>query len=252
MPASPTATYPCLEALGDTALSIEFGAAIDPESEARVLGLDGAIADAMSAGRFPAIVECVPTFRSLTVHFDPDADGADTLGADLLALARSTPPRHAAGRCWRIPVCFDREFAPDLDALAAARGLGPARVIELLTTTAFRCCMLGFLPGFAYLRGLPEACALPRRTTPRLRVPERSLAVADRLCAVYPWASPGGWHLLGRTPVRLFDADDSARPALLAAGDEILWQAIDRAAYDALDALAAAGRLPRDSLWVIQ
>ncbi|HET6720887.1 MAG TPA: carboxyltransferase domain-containing protein, partial [Rhodocyclaceae bacterium] len=167
----------------------------------------------------------------------------------LLELAGQAPAVFEAGRRWLIPVCFDAEYAPDLDELASAKGLSREQVIALLTGTDFRVYMLGFLPGFPYLGGLPAACEMPRRATPRKLVPERSLAVAGLMCAVYPWESPGGWHLLGRTSVRLFDAGvDQDTPALLRAGDEVRWCAIDRPRYDELDALAAAGQLRRDSL----
>jgi len=106
--------------------------------------------------------------------------------------------------------------------------------------------MLGFQPGFPYMGGLPAALERPRRATPRTVVPERSVAVAGRMCAIYPWRSPGGWHLLGRTPLVLFDAADSD-PAWLHPGDEVRWVAIGRERYDALERAAAAGTLRREA-----
>jgi KipI family sensor histidine kinase inhibitor len=106
--------------------------------------------------------------------------------------------------------------------------------------------MLGFQPGFPYMGGLPAALERPRRATPRTVVPERSVAVAGRMCAVYPWRSPGGWHLLGRTPLALFDAT-AADPAWLHPGDEVHWRAIDRARFDALERDVAAGTLQREA-----
>ena len=194
------------------------------------------------------MVEWVPTFRSVTVYFEPDRIDGEALGADLLALARTTASLTASGARWRLPVCFEAEFAPDLEALAAARGLSRERVVELMTQTVFRVYMLGFQPGFGYMGGLPDVLEMPRLAAPRKRVPAGSVAVAQRLCAAYPWASPGGWRLLGRTPVALFDAADAKQPALLAPGDQVLWQAVDRAAYDALRARQAAGALDRASL----
>ena len=142
-------------------------------------------------------------------------------------------------------MCFDAGFAPDLDALARARGLTTAQVVELMTGTAFRVYMLGFQPGFPYMGGLPAALEVPRLATPRSDVPARSLAVAGRMCAVYPWRSPGGWHLVGRLPLALFDAADPVAPAWLQPGDEVRWRAIDRTRFDTLERRSAAGTVDR-------
>lgn len=248
-PSTSNAT-PRLLPLGEWAVTIEFGEQIAPAINARVLGFTRALEQAVTSGALPGVLEWVPAFAAVTVYFDPAvACNNATLEACLLELARQAPALFEAGRRWSIPVCFDAEYAPDLDELAAAKGLSREQVIKLLTGTDFRVYMLGFLPGFPYLGGLPAACEMPRRATPRKLVPERSLAVAGLMCAVYPWESPGGWHLLGRTPVRLFDGSVTrTSPALLRAGDEVRWSAIDRVRYLELDALAAAGQLPRDSL----
>ncbi len=247
--AAPAAETPRVLPLGDAALTVEFGSEIAPGIHARVMGFARALEAAVADGELAGVVEWVPAYRSLTVHFDPAAelDAPARQAEILLDIARRAPAVTAAGHRWRIPVCFDAELAPDLDALAAARGLTREAVVALMTETPFRVYMLGFLPGFPYLGGLPPELELPRLATPRKAVPERSLAVAGRMCTVYPWESPGGWHLLGRTPVRLFDAD-AADPALLAPGDEVRWVAVDRARYEALERRAATGGLDRASL----
>lgn len=244
MPMSP---FPRLRPLGDSAWVVEFGSTIDEATHARVMGFAEALAQQASG---PAIVESVPAYTSVTVHFraDDDTDLAGEAATGLLELARAAAPLVKPGRCWRLPVCFDdAEFAPDLEPLARSRGLEPQRVVELMTSTAFRVYMLGFQPGFPYLGGLPAALEMPRRATPRTAVPERSLAVAGRMCAVYPWRSPGGWHLLGRTPLRLFDASRADDPAWLQPGDEVRWVAVDRARFDDLERRAAAGVIVRDA-----
>jgi KipI family sensor histidine kinase inhibitor len=113
---------------------------------------------------------------------------------------------------------------------------------ELVAATPLLVHMLGFLPGFAYMGDLPEVCRAARLATPRTRVPAGSVAVAGRLCAVYPWDSPGGWRIIGRTPLRLFDADNDVRPALLAAGDQVRWRPIDRREFDRVEADVRSGR----------
>lgn len=234
--------------LGDGAVTLQFGTEVGADANARVLGFCHALAQAVQRGELPGVVEWVPAFASVTVHAD-DADEASAAARDarLLALAASAVPLPAAGRRWRLPASFEAGHAPDLAALAAARGLSPQQVVDAICGTTFRVYMLGFLPGFPYMGDLPAALEVPRLATPRREVPERSIAVAGRMCAVYPWASPGGWHLLGRTPVRLFDAD-ADEPALLRAGDVVRFEPVDAATYEALDRRAAAGALTRAEL----
>jgi KipI family sensor histidine kinase inhibitor len=245
---APAYAVPRLLSLGDSAWTVEFGAAIAPELRDRVLGLCHALDERQRAGGLDGVVEWVPTFRSVTVHFDPRRCDAEALGRDLAALAATSGSLRPNGTLWRLPVCFDPACAPDLAEVAAARGLTSDEVVRLLTATEFTVYMLGFLPGFPYLGGLPEALEMPRLATPRKAVPARSVAIAGRMCAAYPWESPGGWRLVGRTPVRLFDAANAQRPALLAPGDRVRWLPIDRAGFEQLEREAAAGRLDPERL----
>lgn len=238
--------WPRARALGDAALTIEFGDAIDPAIHARVTGFAAALQDRRDAGELPELIEWVPAFASLTAFFEPGKIALDEAADTLRALAREAAPLAHGGRRWRIPVCFEGDCAPDREAVAKACGIDPGRVVELLCETEFLVYMLGFMPGFPYLGGLPEQLALPRRASPRDAVPERSLAIAGRMCAVYPWHSPGGWHLLGRTPLRPFELGQRTRPALFAPGDKVRWQPIDRERYQELDQLAARGELARE------
>lgn len=232
--------------LGDRALTIEFGAEMSLANHARVMGFSAELENRRQQGALPGVVEWVPAFASVTVFFDDAVEDLEATAEALLAVAANAPSLEHAGTRWRIPVCFDEEFAPDLERLAEARQLAPEEVVGKMCRTEFHVYMLGFLPGFPYLGGLPPECELPRLATPRRAVPARSLAVAGRMCAVYPWESPGGWHLLGRTPLRLFDLGDPARPALFSPGDVVQWYAIDSERYRELDRLAAQGQLARE------
>ena len=236
---------PRLLPVGDAAWTVQFGEIIDPVLHARVLGLAGALEQARAAGEFSAVVDVVPTFRSLTVYFDPLLGNGERLGEALLRLAEAAGTATRQGRRWRIPVCFDEDFAPDLNDLAAAKGLSREAVIALMTEATFQVYMIGFMPGFPYMGGLPSVLEIPRLASPRKAVPARSLAIAGTMCAVYPWQSPGGWRLLGKTPVPMFSAADTASPSLLASGDRVCWQAIERPLYLELEAAALAGTLAR-------
>ena len=242
-----TDTPPRLLALGDSAWTLEFGSAIDPAINARVMGLAARVAQARGAEPLMAsITDVVPTFRSLTVHYDPLEVDATALGERLRVLAQDGHQAMQPGRLWHLPVCFDADFAPDLPRLAEAKGLSPEEVIQHLLAATFRVYMLGFQPGFPYMGGVPPELHMPRLPAPRQKVPAQSLAVAGEMCAVYPWDSPGGWNLLGRTPVVLFDLRHAEQPALLAAGDEVRCHAVERATHDRLAAEIARG-MPRET-----
>ena len=240
---------PRLLPLGDAAWTVEFGRDIAPAAHARVLGLARALEALDAAGQCPeGLIEWAPSFRSLSVYFDPARLDGKALGQQLLELARNSQQHTAKGRHWRLPVCFEGEFAPDLAAVARACSLTEPDVVGLMAETVFTVYMIGFLPGFPYLGGLPEALDMPRLTTPRTRVPARSVAIAGRMAAAYPWESPGGWHLLGRTPIPLFDAQREQGPALLAPGDTLQWEAIDRDRYQSLEQAMLAGELTLEEL----
>lgn len=221
--------------VGDTAVTVEFGDGVDPDLLAAVATFDRSVQSAMAAGQLPGVVETVPTFRSLTLIYDPlqtRRAGIDPVLVNLLAqpVGANTLP----GRRWQLPVCYGGDFGPDLESMAEATGLSPGELIGLHAAKPYSVYMLGFLPGFPFMGDLPEQLSLPRRPEPRLRVPAGSVATAGRLTAIYPWESPGGWHLLGRCPVPLFSAEWPAA-ALLLPGDRVGFQAVDRLEFERLE-----------------
>jgi KipI family sensor histidine kinase inhibitor len=227
-----------LLASGDTALVIEFGETIDREINARVLALADRIWDA----KIPGVVETVPTFRSLMVHYDPTR----LLFAEIKERVTALLPGLVAGshiaRRWTFPVCYGEDLGPDLEHVATATGLAPEQVIGLHCAEDYHVYCIGFLPGYPYMGDLTPALALPRRETPRVKVPMGSVCIAQRMAGIYPLESPGGWHLLGRTPVRLFD-QRRTHAVLLAPGDKVRFQSVTRSEHDRLEALAETGAL---------
>ncbi|MBP2302124.1 5-oxoprolinase subunit PxpB [Azospirillum picis] len=222
---------------GDTAFNVEFGEAIDRATNARVMALHARL----KADPPPGLVETVPTFRSLLVVYDPVATGRREVQAAVEAALAGSTAVPAAGRSWRLPVCYDPELGPDLAGLAGALGLAAERLAALHGAPEYFVYMLGFMPGFGYMGDLPAELERPRRREPRLRVPAGSVAIAGRLTTVYPWESPGGWHLIGRCPVPLYDGG-RPEPVLLAAGDRVRFEAVDRAAFDRIAGEVAEGR----------
>lgn len=230
---------------GDTALVVEFGDRLDRELSERVLRLGAQVRTA----RLTGVIETVATFRSLLVHYDP----LRTSNARLVSIIKhlldegsaQTPPR----RLWRIPACYEPACAPDLDDVAQRTGLTTAEVMRLHSSCRFHVYMIGFVPGYPYMGDLPAALVLPRRVDPRVRVPAGSIAIATTMTAIYPIECPGGWHLIGTTPVRLFEPG-AARPALLSPGDTVQFEPVNASELERLRAAVAAGayRVPCETV----
>ena len=215
---------------GDSALVAEFEERIDPAVNARVVNLATALDGARAAG----IRDIVPTYRSVTVYFDPLRTDRDTLASwigEMAALPGTSAVEEPTAH--RIPVCYGGELGPDLGAVAAYSGLTEADVIQTHAMRTYRVFMLGFLPGFAYMGTVDARIGAPRRSTPRTRVPAGSVEIAGTQTGVHPTDAPGGWHLLGRTPVRFFDAS-RAEPALLKPGDTVQFVPVAREEFDRL------------------
>ena len=223
---------------GDTALVVEFGDVVDRAVSDQVI----ALADAIEAKAIPGIVELVPTFRSLMIHYDPlRVDAADLKAAVEPLLGGKGAVSHRA-RLFTLPVAYGSDFGPDLAEVAERTGHSQDDVVRLHTAVTYHVYTLGFLPGYPYMGDGPEELSLPRRESPRLRVPMGSVCIAFRQAGVYSLESPGGWHLLGRTPVRLFDTRRE-NAVLLAPGDKIRFEPVSHDSYASLAEAAAAGHL---------
>jgi KipI family sensor histidine kinase inhibitor len=221
---------------GETALVVEFGQRIDPALNARVLALDAALAQA----RLQGVVECVPTYRSLMIHYDPLTLSRGALVQAVTVHLAAPAPAPVGRRLWTLPACYDPTLAEDIDHICTATGLPAAEVAAAHAAARYTVTMYGFAPGWAYLDGLPAALTLPRRRAPRAQIPAGSLIIAGGQAIVATMAMPSGWHILGRTPERLFrPGEDPAFPVQV--GDVLTFAPVDRATYDALAARAAAG-----------
>jgi inhibitor of KinA len=220
---------PRVVAAGDAALVVEFEDIIDPAVNARAT----ALCDGLRAAAFPGVRDIVPTFRSVAVYFDPLRTDSDALHQLLRREAvRATPADAPPRPPVRIPVCYGGDFGPDLESVAAHAGLSGDEVVRLHAASTYRVFMLGFVPGFTYLGVLDPRIAAPRLAAPRVRVPAGSVGIAGAQTGIYPCETPGGWRLIGRTPVRPFDLERDP-PFLLGAGDAVRFHPIDRPAYDA-------------------
>ena len=209
--------------VGDRSLVVEFGQTVEPAINATVRNFARELLDEPIAG----IVDVVPAFTTVAVHYRPEffIDGSgspyDVLRRRLDALlARGIRHHDEDARTVDIPVCYGGEFGPDLEEVAAACGLRAEEVIERHIASQHVVYMLGFAPGFPYIGGLDPSLAVPRRGTPRTRIPAGSVAIASDQTSIYSLETPGGWNLIGRTPLKLFDATAES-PCLLRPGDRI-------------------------------
>jgi KipI family sensor histidine kinase inhibitor len=223
---------------GDTALVIEFGDRVDREANGLVL----ALAERIEAAAVPGIVEAVPTFRSLMLHYDPLTISHAQLKAQIAPLLEGLVATERRGRRWRFPACYHESVALDLAEVAERTGLNVSQIVARHSAATFHVYMVGFSPGFPYMGGLPPELELPRRATPRIKVPRGSVAVAMSMTAIYPMESPGGWHVLAQTPVSLWDLRRT-QPVLLAPGDRVAFEPISLREHEALLSRTAAGEM---------
>ncbi len=219
--------------LGDCAATVEFDNKISVEANNQVL----ALANFLDANSFSGLIEIVPAYASLSVFYDvvrirrkfPDARNAFEIVENFLQnvvrnLDVSTEEKNS--RLVEIPVCFDAEFAPDLEFVAASNNLSIEKVLEIFLARAYRVYMLGFLPGFAYMGEVDERIAAPRKDAPRLQVPKGSVGIAGRQTGIYSLESPGGWQIIGRANIELF-TPEAASPTFLQAGDTVRFYKAD-------------------------
>ena len=215
---------------------VEFGQTIDPSVHDRVLAFDAEV----TLAALPGVIETVPTYRSLMIHYDPRALGESELIGRLGALGAAGPSANRPVRRWSIPACYEPPHSEDLAECAAALGLTPERVVALHSAAVFRVYMYGFAPGFLHMGGLPDELFISRRVTPRLPVPSGALIIANGQAVVTTYNFPTGWYMLGRTPTLMFDP--AREPSfLIGVGDEVVFEPVDSAAFGALSNAVAAG-----------
>lgn len=223
---------------GDLAVSVELGDEISPEVNTRVRALEYLIQQKAIAG----VVETVPTFRALLVDYDPLVIGWKELVATLQALIpQAQPEALPPSRLVEIPCCYDGEMGFDLAAAAERLGLSPDEVVRLHSAAEFQVYFIGFTPGLPYLVRMPEPLTIPRLEKPRTKTPAGSVGIGGTQCAIYSVESPGGFWVLGRTPLSLYDPT-RPDPILLRPGDRLRFRPIDRAEFDLIAAEVTAGR----------
>ncbi|MFQ5899362.1 MAG: 5-oxoprolinase subunit PxpB [Candidatus Methylomirabilia bacterium] len=222
---------------GDQAVSVEFGDEISREVNTRVRALEYLVQQAA----LPGVLETVPTFRALLVYYDPLTISWEALLGVLRELMpRARPEALPASRLVELPCCYGGELGFDLGQAAGKLGLAPEEVVRLHSGAEFIVYFIGFTPGLPYMVGMPAELTIPRLETPRTRTPPGSVGIGGSQCCVYPVESPGGFWVLGRTPLRLYDPGQSD-PILLRPGDRVRFRSVDRAEFDRISSEVEAG-----------
>ncbi|ANU09138.1 hypothetical protein A1A1_00440 [Planococcus antarcticus DSM 14505] len=214
--------------LGDQAIVIELGNKINEQTEQAVRKVS-----ALLESRQPEwMIEFIPTFATVAVFYDPCLAAYEGVKMELesllIHLGDDIP---AESRTVEIPVCYGGEFGPDLEFVAQHNKLTPREVIDIHTSGNYSVHMIGFAPGFPFIGGMSGKIAAPRRDSPRIRIPERTVGIAGMQTGVYPIETPGGWQLIGRTPIRLFLPENDI-PSLLRAGDKVIFKEISEDDYN--------------------
>ena len=219
---------------GDSSLLIEFGKEISPDINKRI----SATVQLMKEQHIEGVVDVIPAFASLLINYDPRVITYAALVKRMKHLLKvDAKVEKEVKRIFEIPVCYGGEFGPDLANIAKHAGLSEQEVIDIHSSRDYLIYMLGFLPGFCYLGGLDERIFTPRLVNPRIRIEAGSVGIGGSQTGIYPLESPGGWQLMGKTPVKTYDPDRET-PILVEAGDYIRFIPVDRAEYDRIKELA--------------
>jgi 5-oxoprolinase (ATP-hydrolysing) subunit B len=233
-----TLAPPRLLPSGDSAITVEFSRNIDDMANRRVLALDQTMTREPIAG----VIETVPTYRSLLVHYDPEQIGFDALSEKLAALGQLPIPATSRTRRWRIPVAYGGEHGVDIEDVAKALETTPDDIVARHIAGDYRVAMIGFTPGWSYLSGLDRSLHMSRRQNPRLLTPAGTIAVGGTQTGIQCLAGPSGWHLLGRTPVRTYQLHRDPT-FLLEPGDAVTFSEVDHKTFAEQDRAAEAGEI---------
>lgn len=222
--------YPC----GDCAVTLQIGAEISEQVNREVV----CALDALRKADIIGVVELVPTYTSICIHYDPAMLSYETLQRTIgqIKINLSEDNQEAPGRIVEIPVCYGGEYGPDLSFVAQHNGLTPEEVIKRHSEGEYLVYMLGFLPGFAYMGGMDASIACPRLESPRTKIPAGSVGIAGTQTGIYPLSSPGGWQLIGRTPLKMFAIHGDQTQFALSAGDRVRFVPITEETYREMEA----------------
>ncbi len=222
---------------GDTSILVEFGNAISTEINTKIRAFDIVLKKSGLEG----LVETVATYRSLIVHYRPESIQHEALVAHMQNLLENLDSISVpAAKVIEIPVMYGKDYGPDIDFVASHNNKTVQEVIDIHTSQDYLIYMLGFAPGFPYLGGMSKEIATPRLTSPRIKIPAGSVGIAGEQTGAYPLDSPGGWQLIGRTPIKLYDAYRPS-PILLSPGDYVKFTSINQEEYDTIVQQEEAG-----------
>ena len=236
-----------IRVMGDTALTLEFPEWSGAHGAGKIAALCSSLLSHAETEARTGLVDVLPAPRSLTLCLDPLTSDRDRILALVDTVLDTAASHPRLGTRWRLPVCYGEKFGVDLPEVADLTGRSVAQVIAAHSGRTYHVLTIGFQPGFPFMGDVPDRLQLPRRASPRLHVPAGSVAIANAQTAIYPWDSPGGWHIVGFCPIPLFDPAQNDHPSLLSAGDTVIFTPIDLTELAALQTrLRQASVLPTE------
>ena len=212
---------------GDQGIICDFGDEVRKEINLKVISLFNIINAKIKNAEIVGIKNCIPSYNKLIINFDLDQTTFEKLSDFLKSIKEHDSDDVLQNqKTWKIPVCYDEVFGIDQERVSKYTGLAVSEILDMHEKTNFYIYMIGFMPGFPYMGDLDDKLYTPRLETPRVEILDGSIIIAEKFCAIYPYKNPGGWNILGRTPIKLFD-QDSTNPCLLSPGDNVQFYKIN-------------------------
>ena len=214
--------------ISDQGIICDFGEEVNKEINREVIGLFNYLKDKNEKGELQGIYNIIPSYNKLVVHFDLEKNSSQKIKDFISAIDLKKSFIAQKNKTWTIPICYDDEFALDLENLTKSLKLSKDEIINTHLQTEFYVYMIGFMPGHPYMGDLDKKLFTSRLQSPRIQVPIGSVAIAEKFCIIYPYQSPGGWNIIGRTSFKLFDTKNLANPCLVSPGDTVKFKRVNK------------------------
>jgi len=214
--------------ISDQGIICDFGEEVNKEINREVIGLFNYLKNKNEKGELQGIYNIIPSYNKLVVHFDLEKNSSQKIKDFIAAIDLKNSSIVQKNKTWTIPICYDDEFALDLENLTKSLKLSKDEIINTHLQIEFYVYMIGFMPGHPYMGDLDKKLFTSRLQSPRIQVPIGSVAIAEKFCIIYPYQSPGGWNIIGRTSFKLFDTKNLTNPCLVSPGDTVKFKRVNK------------------------
>jgi inhibitor of KinA len=214
--------------ISDQGIICDFGEEVNKEINREVIGLFNYLKNKNEKEELQGIYNIIPSYNKLVVHFDLEKNSSQKIKDFIAAIDLKNSSIAQKNKTWTIPICYDDEFALDLENLTKSLKLSKDEIVNTHLQTEFYVYMIGFMPGHPYMGDLDKKLFTSRLQSPRIQVPIGSVAIAEKFCIIYPYQSPGGWNIIGRTSFKLFDTKNLTNPCLVSPGDTVKFKRVNK------------------------